>query len=188
MNEMDIIIDEIIKRLDDNSVKFLDSIEPLIRDSYYKALSHLGMGRLYHFPRKTPRGRLLFLRAVKGKGASWAIAGRKGWHRASAPGDTPAPLTGFLRANISPEKEYKKDIYTLKMIPDAFYAGILEGGSVFMEPRPFMHKVLHGNRRFVKEIYQMAHNIVDFTNVDFLRKYHYVIAKKKTSRKYHYGT
>lgn len=76
-------------------------------------------------------------------GGQWLpIKERATPHRASAPGEYPATDTGQLVSHITHEpSNYSEIEKTLKMevgVVDLDYAGILEDGTDFMEPRPWL--------------------------------------------------
>lgn len=63
-------------------------------------------------------------------------------HRASAPGEAPAPDTGQLRALTSTEFEHNGSIANGKVVNNLDKAAKLELGTEKIAPRPFMSKLL----------------------------------------------
>lgn len=61
-------------------------------------------------------------------------------HRASAPGEPPAPDTGHLRRSL--RTEYDRELLAGTVIAGAVYAQALEFGTPRIEPRPFMRPAL----------------------------------------------
>lgn len=63
-----------------------------------------------------------------------------GKHRASAPGEPPAPDTGNLRANTNADTNLRRDGDDIvgRIVANAEYAEALEKGTERMAPRPFL--------------------------------------------------
>lgn len=74
---------------------------------------------------------------------------KKRWHRASAPGESPANRSGFLARTI----DYRvKGIDRVEIISEAIYANVLEDGYVFsdgreIKPRPYLIRTANKKRR-----------------------------------------
>lgn len=71
-------------------------------------------------------------------------------HRASAPGEPPAVLTGRLRSSIA--SDLKKN--SVKIGTNVEYAKWLEFGTSRMEARPFLRPALERNRREIPRIFK----------------------------------
>ena len=110
-------------------------------------LSHAGMGTLYKVAQGKAKGRNLRAR---------------GYHRASYAGQSPAALTGSLRASWSVETvgnrpdgfanifEDGRDVI-LRFGSNLKYASMLEYGTRRMKPRPYVRKVLPRLSVFAKK-------------------------------------
>jgi len=87
-------------------------------------------------------------------GRLYRIPGRKRRHRASAPGEAPANLTGALARSVNAEQRGWDELH---FGATTRYARILELGGGNIEPRPFLEpavKAMEGNARehFEREI------------------------------------
>jgi len=110
-------------------------------------LSHPGRGSLYRVAQGKAKGRNLRAR---------------GYHRASFPGQSPAALTGSLRASWSVETvgnrpdgfanifEDGRDVI-LRFGSNLPYAPMLEYGTRRMKPRPYVRKILPRLAAFSKK-------------------------------------
>lgn len=96
-----------------------------------------GSGRLYD--------QYVFTRI---KGAPKGTPGRLGFygsrppHVASAPGMPPASDTGNLLASIGHKLVVEEESVVARVVADRFYALLLEHGTRYMDPRPFMKPAL----------------------------------------------
>jgi len=70
--------------------------------------------------------------------------GKTAVHRASAPGEAPAPDTGQLRASVQVEFERNDTVAVGKVVSNLDKAAKLELGTEKMAPRPFMSLLLSG--------------------------------------------
>lgn len=73
--------------------------------------------------------------------------GKTKFHRASAPGEAPAPDTGQLRALTSTEFARNGSAAVGKVVNNLDKAAKLELGTEKIAPRPFMSKLLSGQYR-----------------------------------------
>lgn len=71
---------------------------------------------------------------------------RYGRHRASAPGNPPAPDTGRLRASISREVGKVGTVLVARVGTDVAYGRYLELGTSRMAARPFLRPALDAGR------------------------------------------
>jgi len=62
-------------------------------------------------------------------------------HRASSPGDSPAPDTGFLRQSVGHDVSRTPAGIVGKVTASAEYAAALEFGTERMRPRPFLSRI-----------------------------------------------
>lgn len=86
--------------------------------------------------------------------------GAKGWHTASAPGETPAPDTGNLRRNWRQYvlgRPWAKGVQiTCRLKSDMPYASLLEEGTGRIAPRPFRQKIIDASMLEIETIYDGA--------------------------------
>ena len=80
-------------------------------------------------------------------GRLYRIPGRKRRHRASAPGEAPANLTGNLRKGVDFEV---KGPYQMEFGDQVFYGKFLEEGTKRMEPRPHLKKSVAHNEPYAE--------------------------------------
>ena len=154
-------ITQIEKNLDRNIRIFLPRARDLVRGSYFDTLSQPGRGQIYQFYGKTAEK--LRERGLRAPRTKWSRLAIRGFHQASAPGDPPAPLTGMLRGNLGTHIYVGKGYYSVKLWPLADYAALLERGGFnylgyYIAPRPFMRRVMHGNRA---PIYRLRQEAID---------------------------
>ena len=79
------------------------------------------------------------------------LNGRIITHRASAPGEPPARLTGRLENTISTRTPGSTSMTYSAGNDEVIYARFLEEGTVKMEPRPFMIKSIRDNQGLIIE-------------------------------------
>lgn len=109
--------------------------------------------------RNGPAGQALRRTAILVEGTAKRLASTPGrgrwyfrtrpdrWHRASAPGDPPAPDLGNLRRSITHELDIDERGLLARVGSPLFYSFYLELGTVKMEPRPFLRPALNRHTR-----------------------------------------
>ena len=94
---------------------------------------------------------------VLGQDGSGRVYGK---HRASAPGEAPAPNSGNLRTKwrkyIIGAPTTKGMRVTIRIKSDMPYAGILEKGSANMAPRPYKQRIIDAATPEIQKIYGEA--------------------------------
>lgn len=81
-------------------------------------------------------------------GRLYRIAGRKRRHRASAPGEPPANLTGRLRRGVNFEV---KGTDQMQFGDTVFYGFYLERGTKKIKPRPHLKRAVVKNARYAEQ-------------------------------------
>lgn len=109
VEEIENHLNEVGVRVRSSADDTIDEVADLLIEQMRESMGEGKSGRIYHLP--------------------------SGPHQASAPGETPAILTGEL--SNSPEA-HKRGWGAIEVIADAFHAAFLEYGTVHMAPRPFM--------------------------------------------------
>ena len=153
----------------------------MLRQSYFDTLTPppYPKGNIYLYPSDRIRAHKSYRRASKPPTGF-------GWHRASAPGQRPAPLTGRLRTDVRLviTRDKKNGRFLLRLYPQAPYASLLETGGtahithyiyrgptrrplrrtkrIRVAPRPFLKSVLHKRRTPIKKIIDGAIDIIRF--------------------------
>jgi HK97 gp10 family phage protein len=104
-----------------------------------------GIRRAYYFIGKdlTDEAQQSIIRGPK-TGNLYRIKGRKRRHRASAPGEPPANLSGTLQRSIDFEVQGS---HSMEFGAEAPYAGFLELGTKNMEPREYLIRAIENNER-----------------------------------------
>jgi phage gpG-like protein len=82
-----------------------------------------------------------------------------GLHRASAPGDPPAPDTGRLRNSVSSDVEAVGNVVTGTVSTNAEYAAHLEFGTERIAPRPFMSSLVTKYLKRIKDAFTASARI-----------------------------
>jgi HK97 gp10 family phage protein len=89
-----------------------------------------------------------------GTGVTYQKYNPRRQHTASQAGEPPASDTGFLVNNITSNVKKQDTAVIGQIIASAPYAGHLEFGTRFIEPRPFMQPALERNRPKIKRIFK----------------------------------
>jgi HK97 gp10 family phage protein len=85
-------------------------------------------------------------------GRLYRIKGRKRLHRASAPGEPPANLTGSLQKSIDFLVVGSKRLEFKAGNNDVDYAAALEFGTIKIKPRPFMIRAIEAKEKQIESI------------------------------------
>lgn len=104
-----------------------------VRSGLERTLSEVGARGEYHAKTEALN--------QPGKGSTYP-RGKSKQHRASLPGDPPAPDTGRLRASVTHEVLAAPDAVTARTSVNAEYALPLEEGTEKIAPRPFRARIL----------------------------------------------
>lgn len=102
----------------------------------------------YHIGKENVRITRDLIKKGPKTGRLYRIAGRKRRHRASAPGEPPANLTGRLRRGVN---FVVKGTDQMQFGDTVFYGFYLERGTRKMRPRPHLKPAITKNARYAEQ-------------------------------------